>query len=102
MVIFISQVGSLKGGASQLSLDFDSGIENMEVGIGRSQCVDSEINSIRIQHFVETGSGPESGLDPYPSPVFFTKNWVEKILKNGFILPSAFGFGFRTLFHRPS
>jgi hypothetical protein len=29
----MSQVGSLKGGASQLSLDFDSGIENMEVGI---------------------------------------------------------------------
>ncbi len=30
----MSQVGSLKGGASQLSLDFDSGIENMEVRIG--------------------------------------------------------------------
>ncbi len=67
----MSQVGSLKGGASQLSLDFDSGIENMEVGIGRSQCGDSEINSMRIQYFVETRSGPESGLDPYPSPVFF-------------------------------
>ena len=27
------QVGSLKSGASQVSLDFDSGIENMDVSI---------------------------------------------------------------------
>jgi hypothetical protein len=99
MVIFISQVGSLKGGASQLSLDFDSGIENMEVGIVVLSVLIPKLNSIRIQVFVRTGSGPEYGLDPYPNP-FLLKNRGRKFhLKKWFNLPPGFRYGFRTLFH---